>query len=128
MSNEQKTQTKPLAVTLSDAKDCASKKSYIISKLQQQNCKWVIIERPTPNLESVKATLILDGFAQADLRPSTLLSALRDEKEDHLDDSGKSSGTIKDQLIALPVTPRKNATRNVGDPRDPIPAHLPNGN
>lgn len=120
MSNEQNTQTKPLAVPLSDAKDCASKKSYIISKLQQQNCKWVIIERPTPNLESVKANL--------DLRPSTLLSALRYEKEDHLDDSGKSSGTIKDQIIALPATPRKNASRNVGDPRDPIPTHLPNGN
>lgn len=115
MSNEQNTQTKPLAVPLSDAKDCASKKSYIISKLQQQNCKWVIIERPTPNLESVKAN-------------STLLSALRYEKEDHLDDSGKSSGIIKDQLIALPATPRKNASRNVGDPRDPIPTHLPNGN
>lgn len=51
-----------------------------------------------PNLASVKANLILDGFAQADLRPSTHASAMRDEKKDHLSGLGKASSAIKDHV------------------------------
>lgn len=51
-----------------------------------------------PKLESVKANLILDSFALADLRPSTLVSALRDEKKDHLSGLGKAASTIKDHI------------------------------
>lgn len=44
--------------------------------------------------------MVLDGFAQADLRPSTLVSALRDEKKDHLSGLGKAASTIKDYVNA----------------------------
>lgn len=37
-----------------------------------------------------------DGFAPADLRPSTLVSALRDEKKDHLAGLTKRAGLIKE--------------------------------
>lgn len=47
-------------------------------------------------MDSVRATLIEDGFAAADLRPSTLVSALRDEKKDHLIALTKSAGLIKE--------------------------------
>ena len=99
MSDERDTQTKPLTI-FNDAEDYPSWKSHVISKLQQQNCEWAIAEKPIPNLESVKANLILDGFAQADLRPSTLVSALRDEKKDHLSGLGKAASTIKDHVNA----------------------------
>lgn len=36
---------------------------------------------------------------QADLRPSTLVSALRDEKKDHLSGLGKAISTIKDHIV-----------------------------
>lgn len=51
-----------------------------------------------PILESVKANLILDGFAQADLRPSTLVSALREKKKGHISGLGKAASTIKDHV------------------------------
>lgn len=41
-------------------------------------------------------TLIEDGFALADLRPSTLVAALRDEKKDHFVGLTKSAGLIKE--------------------------------
>lgn len=81
MSDRREVQTKPLII-LRNAEDYPKWKSHITSKLQQQNCEWAITERATPNLESVKANLIEDGFAREDLRPSTLVSALRDEKKD----------------------------------------------
>lgn len=51
-----------------------------------------------PNLELVKVNLILDGFTQADIRPSTLVTALRDKKKDHFSDFGKTISTIKDYV------------------------------
>ena len=62
MSDVREAQTKPLII-LKNAEDYPNWKSHITSKLQQQNCEWAITERATPNLESVKANLILDGFA-----------------------------------------------------------------
>lgn len=99
MSDVRETPTKPLII-LRNAEDYPNWKSHIISELRQQNCEWAITERATPNLESVKANLILDGFAQADLGPSTLVSALRDEKKDHLSGLGKAVSTIKDHTVA----------------------------
>ena len=83
MSDRRDTHDKPLII-LRNAEDYPTWKSYAISRLQQQSCDWAITGRPQPNLESVRATLIEDGFARADLRPSTLVSTLRDEKKDHL--------------------------------------------
>lgn len=98
MSDIRETPTKPL-ILLRNAEDYLNWKSHIISKLQQQNCEWAITERATPNLESVKAYLILDEFAKADLSPSTLVSALRDEKKDHLSGLGKAVSIIKDHVV-----------------------------
>ncbi len=49
-------------------------------------------------MESVRATLIEDGFAAVDLRPSTLVAALRDEKKDHFIALTKSVGLIQEML------------------------------
>ena len=99
MSDVRDTQTKPLTI-LNDAEDYPSWKSHVISKLQHQNCEWAIAERPIPNFELVKVNFILDSFAQADLRPSTLVSALRNEIKDHLSGLGKAASTIKDHVNA----------------------------
>ena len=93
MSDKRETQDKPLMI-LRNAEDYPTWKSYTISKLQQHSCDWAITQRPQPNLESVRATLIEDGFAAADLRPSTLVSVLRDEKKDHFTALTKSAGLI----------------------------------
>ncbi len=95
MSDKREAQDKPLII-LRDAEDYPTWKSYTVSRLQQASCDWAIIGRPQPNLDSVRATLIEDGFAAADLRPSTLVSALRDEKKDHINALAKSAGIIKE--------------------------------
>ena len=95
MSDRQEVQEKPLII-LRNAEDYPTWKSYTVSRLQQKSFNWAITGRPQPNLESVRATLIEDGFAAADLRPSTLVSALRDEKKDHLTALTKSAGLIKE--------------------------------
>ena len=46
----------------------------------------------------MKANLILNGFAQPDLRPNTLVSALTDEKKDYLTGLRKAISTIKDNV------------------------------
>lgn len=57
--------------------------------------------------ESVRITLIEEGFAPADLSPSTLVSALRDEKKDHLIALTKSAGLIK-ELVDKSLHPLLN--------------------
>ena len=54
-----------------------------------------------PNFKLVKANLILDEFAQAYLRPSTLASALRDKKKDYLNGLEKAISTIKNYMTNL---------------------------
>lgn len=95
MSDKREVQEKPLVI-LRNAEDYPTWKSYTVSRLQQQICDWAITGRPQPNLESVRATLIEDGFAAADLRPATLVAALRAEKKDHLAALTKSAGLIKE--------------------------------
>lgn len=95
MSDRRDVWKKPLII-LNNAEDYPNRKSYIISRLQQQNCDWIIIGKPQLNLDFVWATLIEDGFAAVDLRPSTLVSALRDEKKDYLNTLTKSAGLIKE--------------------------------
>lgn len=95
ISDRRDTQDKPLII-LRNAEDYPTWKPYAINRLQQQSCDWAITGRPQPNLDSVRAALIEDGFAAADLRPSTLVSALRDEKKDHLIALTKSAGLIKE--------------------------------
>ena len=106
MSDKREVQEKPLII-LRNAEDYPTWKSYTVSRLQQQSCDWAITGRPQPNLESVRATLIEDGFAAADLRPSTLVSALRDEKKDHLIALTKSAGLIK-ELVDKSLHPLLN--------------------
>ena len=106
MSDRRDTQDKPLII-LRNAEDYPTWKSHAISRLQQQSCDWAITGRPQPNLESVRATLIEDRFAPADLRPSTLVSALRDEKKDHLIALTKSAGLIK-ELVDKSLHPLLN--------------------
>ena len=106
MSDRRDAQDKPLII-LRNAEDYPTWKSHAISRLQQQSCDWAIIGRPQPNLESIRATLIEDGFAPADLRPSTLVSALRDEKKDHLIALTKSAGLIK-ELVDKSLHPLLN--------------------
>lgn len=79
MLDKQEVQDKPLVI-LRNAEDYPTWKSYTISRLQQQNCNWAITGRPQLNLESAYVTLIKDGFATTDLRPATLVSALKDKK------------------------------------------------
>ena len=52
-----------------------------------------------------------DGFAPADLRPPTLVSALRDEKKDHIIALTKSAGLIKELVdkILHPLLNNKTA-------------------
>ena len=69
-----------------------------------------IIGRPQSNLESVWATLIEDAFAAADLRPLTLVSALRDEKKDQLIALTKSAGLIKELVDKNLHPPLNNKT------------------
>ncbi len=95
MSDKQEAQDKPLII-LRNAKDYPTWKPYTISKLQQQNCNWTIVGRLKPNLESVRATLIEDGFAAEDLRPFMLAAALRDRKKDYLIALTKSAGIIQE--------------------------------
>lgn len=106
MSDKRETQDKPLMI-LRNAEDYPTWKSYTISKLQQHSCDWAITGRPQPNPESVRATLIEDGFAAADLRPSTLVAALRDEKKDHFTALTKSAGQII-QLVDKSLHPLLN--------------------
>lgn len=101
MSDRRDTQDKPLII-LRNAEDYPT---YAISRLQQQSCNWAITGRPQPNLESVRATVIEDGFAPADLRPSTLVSALRDEKKEHLTALTKSAGIIQ-EIVDKNLHPR----------------------
>ena len=79
MFDNHETQDKPLII-LQNAKDYPTWKSYTISRLQQQSCDLAITGRPKPTLDSVRASLIKDGFDAADLRTNMLVSALRDEK------------------------------------------------
>lgn len=51
-----------------------------------------------PNLKSVKANLVFDGFAQIDLRSSKLVFSLKNKKKDHLSGLGKVTSTIKDHI------------------------------
>ena len=95
MSDRREVQEKPLII-LRNAEDYPTWKTYTISRLQQHNCQWAIVGRPQPNLESVRTTLIEDGFAAEDLRPSMLASALREEKKDFLAALSKSAGLIKE--------------------------------
>ena len=100
MSDIQETQNKPLII-LRNAEDYPKWRFHITSKLQQQNCKWAITKREILNLKSVKANLILDRFAQADFRPSTLISALKDEKKNYFSGLGKAISTIKNHMAHL---------------------------
>lgn len=95
MFDKRETQDKPLII-LQNAEDYPTWKSYTISRLQQQSCDWAITGRPQPTLDSVRAGLIEDGFDAADLRTNMLVSALRDEKKDHLIALTKSAGIIKE--------------------------------
>lgn len=106
MSDKQEAQDKPLII-LRNAEDYPTWKSYTISRLQQQSCDWAITGRPQPNLESVRATLIEDGFAPGDLRPATIVTALRDEKKDHLIALTKNAGLIK-ELVDKSLHPLLN--------------------
>lgn len=106
MSDKREAQDKP-PIILRNAEDYPTWKSYTVSRLQQTGCDWAIIGRPQPNLDSVRATLIEDGFAPADLRPSTLVSALRDEKKDHINAQAKSAGIIK-ELVDKSLHPLLN--------------------
>lgn len=106
MSDKREVQDKPLII-LRNAEDYPDWKSYAVSRLQQQSCNWAITDRPQPNLESIRATLIEDGFAAADIRPATLVAALRDEKKDYLFGLSKSAGLIK-ELVDKSLHPLLN--------------------
>ncbi len=95
MSDKRETQDKPLII-LRKTEDYPMWKSYTVSRLQKASCDWAIIGRPQPNLDPVRATLIEDGFAAVDLKSSTLISALRDEKKDHINALAMSAGIIKE--------------------------------
>lgn len=54
-----------------------------------------------PNLESIKTNLILDKFAQVDLRSSTLIFTLKNKKKDYFNDFGKAISIIKNYIVNL---------------------------
>ncbi len=99
-------QDKPLII-LRNTKDYPDWKFYAISKLQQQSCNWAITDKPEPNLKSVRATLIKEGFTMEDLRPATLVAALRDEKKDYHVGLTKSAGLIR-ELVDKTIHPLLN--------------------
>ena len=49
-------------------------------------------------LKSLKVNLVLDGFAQADLRPSTLILAMNNEKKNYFNSLGEIISTIKNYM------------------------------
>ena len=63
------------------------------------------------NFRSIKVNLILNGFAQANLRYNILVSILKDKKKDYFNGLGKTASTIKDHinssfnLISKEITP-----------------------
>ena len=59
------------------------------------------MKKEMPNLKLVKTNLILDRFAQADLRQSILVLALRDKKKGYLSGLGKAISTIKEYVANL---------------------------
>lgn len=79
------------------------------------------------NLELMKANLILDRFTQADLRPSTLVLTLRDEKKNHLSSLGKATALSKTMWPTHCIFfLRKESTRNVVNLKKLFLAHLIN--
>ncbi len=97
MSDRREAQGKPLII-LQNAENNSTWKSYTISRLQRQSCDWAIKGRPQPNLDFLRGTLIEDDFAKTDIRLSTLVSALRDEKKDYLTGLTKSAGIIQEPV------------------------------
>ena len=91
------TQDKSLII-LRNTEDYPTWKPYAMSRLQHQNCAWALTGKPQPNLESVRVTLIEDGFATVDLRSFTFVGALRDEKKDHFIALTKSAGLIQEMV------------------------------
>ncbi len=61
-------------------------------------------------MDSVRAGLIKDGFDAVDLRTNMLVSALRDEKKDHLIALTKSAGIIK-ELVDKNLHPLLNGKK-----------------
>ncbi len=106
MSDKREAQDKPLII-LRDAEDYPDWKSYTISKLQQQNCAWAVKGKPEPNLQSIRTSLIADGFAANDLKTATLVSALRNEKKEYTLALTKSAGIIK-ELVDKSLHPLLN--------------------
>ncbi len=95
MSDQRETQNKPLII-LCNAKGYSDWKSYTISKLQQQNYTWAINGKPKPNLQSIRTSFIVDNFAVNDLKTATLVSVLKDEKQEYTLALTKSAGIIKE--------------------------------
>ena len=64
-----------------------------------------------PNLKLMKSNLILYEFAWAELRLSTLVSALKDEKKGYLSGLRKAISIIKDYVVDLlhPFLEKKTA-------------------
>lgn len=75
MSNKQEKQEK-LLIILYNVEDYPTRKTYPISWLQQQSYNKAITRRPYLNLKSMYFTLIEDGFAPVELKPSTFIAAL----------------------------------------------------
>lgn len=53
------------------------------------------------NFKFIKTNLVLDEFVQADLRPSTLVSGLKNKKKDYFNKLSKAISRIKDHINAF---------------------------
>ena len=95
MSDKREMQDK-LLIILQNYQDYPDWKLYAFNKLQQQSCNWAITNKPEPTLESVRAALIKETFTLEDLKPATLVIALRNEKKDYHVGLTKSAGLIKE--------------------------------
>lgn len=80
---------------MKNTKNYPDYKYYAVSKLKQQSYNWTITNRPQPNLKLVCNTLIKDCFAVANLKPATLVAALKDKKKDYLIGLTKGTDLIK---------------------------------
>lgn len=95
MSDKRETQDKPLVI-LRNTENYPNWKSYATWKLQQRNCAWAVKEKPEPNLGTICAALIADGFVVNNLKTITLVSALKDKKKEYNLALTKSARLIKE--------------------------------
>lgn len=91
LSDRCETQNKPLIV-FNNSADNPRWKSYAMSELRQQGCKWTVTGRQWPTIESIRKKLIEKEFTNAQLTAQILINTLMHDKEKYDLAMSKSAG------------------------------------